>query len=136
MFSKIHDPDFYDQLYTRTGRRDKYSYIAGRFGYASDCFSTNEHEIHRLRRKALSPMFSVKKIDEFEPVIVEKVEKFCQKIAAYEDGQVLPLDRALMALTTDVITEYAKTSRFIERNISPIFEPVSILFQTELLLTP
>jgi cytochrome P450 len=103
----IDDPEYYEQLYNRTGRRNKYSYFSGRFGYASDSFSTIDHDTHRLRRKAMSPMFSVKKIDEFQPIIRDKVGKLCGKIAQYQDGQVLPLSRALMALTTDIITEYA-----------------------------
>lgn len=103
----IDDPEYHEQLYSRAGRRDKYSYFSGRFGYASDSFSTVSHDLHRLRRKALSPMFSVKKIEDFQPIIREKVEKLCQKITQYQDGQVLPLSRALMALTTDIITEYA-----------------------------
>jgi cytochrome P450 len=61
-----------------------------------------------MRRKALSPFFSDKKITEFQPVIRSKVNKLCQKLAEYQqDGRVLPLDRAWMALTTDTITEYA-----------------------------
>ncbi|KAL2072092.1 hypothetical protein VTL71DRAFT_11435 [Oculimacula yallundae] len=103
----IDDPDFYEQLYNRDGKRDKSAYFAGRFGYASDSFSTIDHDTHRMRRKAMSPMFSVKKIEEFQPVILEKVEKFCRKVARYQDGQVLPLSRALTALTTDIITEYS-----------------------------
>ncbi|KAG4435065.1 hypothetical protein IFR05_009455 [Cadophora sp. M221] len=103
----IDDPDYYEQLYNRAGKRDKSLYFAGRFGYASDSFSTTDHERHRLRRKAMSPMFSVKKIEDFQPVILAKVEKFCRKVERYQDGQVLPLSRALMALTTDIITEYS-----------------------------
>ena len=53
-------------------------------------------------------MFSAKRISEFQPVIREKTEKFCQKLSEYQDdGRVLPLHRALMALSTDIITEYA-----------------------------
>ncbi|CZS92511.1 hypothetical protein WAI453_006722 [Rhynchosporium graminicola] len=103
----IDDPDFYEQLYNRDGKRDKSAYFAGRFGYASDSFSTIGHDRHRMRRKAMGPMFSVKKIEEFQPVILAKVEKFCRKVARYQDGQVLPLSRALTALTTDIITEYS-----------------------------
>jgi len=103
----IDDPEYHEQLYSRAGRRDKYSYFSGRFGYASDTFSAVNHDLHRLRRKALSPMFSVKKIEDFQPIIREKVEKLCRKIAQYQDGQVLPLSRAVMALTTDIITEYS-----------------------------
>ncbi|KAH7378902.1 cytochrome P450 family protein [Cadophora sp. MPI-SDFR-AT-0126] len=103
----IDDPDFYEQLYNRARKRDKYFYFSGRFSYASDSFSTTDHERYRLRRKAMSPMFSVKKIEDFQPVILAKVEKFCRKVVRYQDRQVLPLSRALTALTIDIITEYA-----------------------------
>jgi cytochrome P450 len=104
----VNDPEFYDTLYARSGRRDKYWYFSGRFGYASDSFSTIDHDVHRMRRKALSPMFSVKRISDFQPVIREKTRKLCEKFAIYQkDGQVLQLDHAWMALTTDIITEYA-----------------------------
>lgn len=104
----VNDPEFFDILYARDGRRDKYAYFSGRFGYASDTFSTWQHELHHQRRKALSPFFSVKSIKEFQPVIRAKVDKLCTKLSAYvDDGRVLHLNRAWMALTTDVITEYA-----------------------------
>ncbi|TPX25955.1 hypothetical protein DIZ76_011413 [Coccidioides immitis] len=107
--SELHvdDPEFYEQLYSRNGRRDKYAYFSGRFGYASDCFSTIHHDLHRLRRKPLGPMFSTQKISEFQPVIRAKVDKLCQKLSEYSDGKVITLNRAWMALTTDIITEYA-----------------------------
>lgn len=117
----INDPDFYEHLYCRSGRRDKYSYFSGRFGYASDCFSTIHHDLHRLRRRPLSPMFSTKKIAEFQPVIREKVEKFCQKISQYQDGRVVRLNRAWMALTTDIITEYAFAKSYDQLD-SPDFQ--------------
>lgn len=118
----IDDPGYYETLYSRAGRRDKYAYFSGRFGYASDCFSTINHDLHRLRRKALSPMFSVKKIEEFQPVIKEKVEKLCRKITVYlQDGQVLPLSRAWMALTTDIITEYSFAKSYDQLD-SPNFQ--------------
>jgi hypothetical protein len=67
-------------------------------------------------------MFSVKKIDEFQPVIKEKVEKLCRKVALYlQDGQVLPLSRAWMALTTDVITEYSFAKSYDQLD-SPNFQ--------------
>lgn len=106
----IDDSDYYEQLYARgTGRRNKYSYFAGRFGYASDWFSTVDHDLHRQRRKAISPFFSVANIADFQPVIHAKVAKLCARLAAdaANKGSVVCLSRARMALTTDVITEYA-----------------------------
>lgn len=66
-------------------------------------------------------MFSVKRISEFQPVIQEKVEKLCQKISQYQDGQILPLSRAWMALTTDIITEYAFAKSYDQLD-SPDFQ--------------
>jgi cytochrome P450 len=64
--------------------------------------------VHRLRRKALSPFFSDRRISEFQPVIRKKVAKLCDKLKEYgREGRVVPLNRAWMALTTDIITEYA-----------------------------
>jgi hypothetical protein len=106
----IDDPDYYDVLYARgTGRRNKYSYFSGRFGYASDTFSTADHDLHRSRRKAISPFFSVAKIADFQPVIAAKVDKLCKTLDGYaaNKGAVVALSRAWMALTTDIITEYA-----------------------------
>lgn len=118
----INDPDFFDILYARDGRRHKYSYFSGRFGYASDTFSTWQHELHYQRRKALSPFFSLKSIREFEPVIRAKVDKLCAKLSAsVDDGRVLHLNRAWMALTTDVITEYAFAKSYDQLD-SPDFQ--------------
>ncbi|KAF1982274.1 cytochrome P450 [Aulographum hederae CBS 113979] len=122
--SEVHidDPEFYGTIYERVGRRDKSTYFAGRFGYAPECFSTVEHDLHRMRRKALSPMFSVKRITEFETMIREKTDRLCSKLTEYQrDGRVLPMDRAWMALTTDIITEYAFAKSYDQLE-SPNFE--------------
>jgi len=104
----IHDPDYFDQLYARSGRRDKYSYISSRFGYPNDAFFTAPHDLHKVRRKAISPFFSSAKISEFHPVILSKIDKLCRKIYLHQEyGQVLPLSKCWFALTTDIITEYA-----------------------------
>lgn len=104
----VDDPDYYATLYERAGRRDRYTYFAGRFGYAGDLFSTIPHDLHRNRRKSLAPFFSNKRISDFQSVIRSKVDKLCSAFQGYEEGdQVVNLRRAWMALTTDVITEYS-----------------------------
>lgn len=53
-------------------------------------------------------MFSAKRISEFQPVIRTMVDKLSSKLDDFkESGAVLSLDKAFMALTTDIITEYA-----------------------------
>lgn len=109
-------------LYARDGRRNKYDYFSGRFGYASDSFSTIQHELHQSRRKPLSPFFSAKRIVDFQPVIRAKVEKLSRTLVDYaSDGRVLPLSRAFMALTTDIITEYAFAKSYDQLD-SPDFQ--------------
>ncbi|KUL84200.1 hypothetical protein ZTR_06934 [Talaromyces verruculosus] len=118
----INDPEFFDILYARDGRRHKYDYFSGRFGYARDTFSTWQHELHHQRRKALSPYFSDKSIREFQPAIRAKVDKLRTKLSTYvDDGRVLHLNRAWMALTTDIITEYA-FARSYDQLDSPDFQ--------------
>ncbi|KAL2019048.1 hypothetical protein VTK56DRAFT_10152 [Thermocarpiscus australiensis] len=100
----IDDPDYYDVLYARgTGGRNKYAYFSGRFGYA-----------HRQRRKAISPFFSVAKVADFQTGIRAKVDKLCQKLDGYvaNESAVVRLNRAWMALTTDIITECTFASSY------------------------
>lgn len=55
-------------------------------------------------------MFSKRSIVDFQPVIREKLEILCDKIAKYAEGgreQVLCLNYALSAWAGDLITEYA-----------------------------
>ncbi|KAI2015657.1 hypothetical protein LOY97_005520 [Ophidiomyces ophidiicola] len=66
-------------------------------------------------------MFSAQKIAEFQPAIREKVEKLCQKLSEYRDGKPVPLNRAWMALTTDIITEYAFANSYDQLD-SPNFQ--------------
>ena len=67
-------------------------------------------------------MFSAKRITEFQSVIRDKVDKLCSKLAEYEhDGRVLPISRAWMALTTDIITEYAFAKSYDQLD-SPNFQ--------------
>ncbi|KAH8655801.1 putative benzoate 4-monooxygenase cytochrome P450 [Xylariales sp. PMI_506] len=103
----IDDPMYFDTLYSRAGRRNKYEYMSGRFGFASDTFSTTDHELHRMRRAAISPFFSASNIATFQPVIRAKVNSLCKILTEFTgEGRVLRLDYAWMAMTTDIITEY------------------------------
>ena len=53
-------------------------------------------------------MFSGARIAQFQPVIRSMVDKLCSKFDEFKkSGEVIMLDRALMALTTDIITEYS-----------------------------
>lgn len=54
----IQDSDFYEELYSRVARRDKYEHDAGRLGNNTSIFTTSDHNLHALRRSCLNAMFS------------------------------------------------------------------------------
>lgn len=105
----ILDSDYFDELYA--GKRDKYKWWTKLGGADGSSFATVSHEHHRQRKGAIAPFFSKRSITQLEPVIAEKVDKLSarfDKIA--ENGEVVRLDVALMALTIDIICDYAFAS--------------------------
>jgi hypothetical protein len=63
-----------------------------------------------IQRGVLNPRFSKRSIVDFQPVICEKLESLCDKIAKYAEGngeQVLCLNYAWSAWAGDLITEDA-----------------------------
>jgi cytochrome P450 len=103
----IQDSEFYDTLYTRAGRVDKYDWMAGRFGCDTSVFTTGPDELHRIRRGALSPLFSRQRIVDLQDVIREKLIIFVDRVREFRmEGKILPINRAFMALTGEVVMEY------------------------------
>lgn len=104
----IEDSAYFDELYTKSGRLDKYDWMSGRFGNSGSVFTTAPEDLHKIRRAPLNPMFSRKKIVDFQPVIREKVTKLCQKITVFHnEDREFNFGAACQAFTGDVITEYA-----------------------------
>ncbi|KAI9038276.1 uncharacterized protein KD926_010932 [Aspergillus affinis] len=83
----IHDPDYFDQVYHQTnGRTNKPPHVAGAFGAYPAIIGTQAHEVHRVRRSAVSPFFS---------------KKNCG------NGDVLNMKYMFGAVTLDIINDYA-----------------------------
>ncbi|KIW42127.1 uncharacterized protein PV06_05711 [Exophiala oligosperma] len=103
----IQDSEFYDTLYTKAGRVDKYDWMAGRFGCDTSVFTTGPDEVHRVRRGALNPFFSRARILDLQDIIRQKLDVLLARIREFQkDGRVLRLNRAFMAFTGDVVMEY------------------------------
>ena len=104
------DPDFYHELYgVGTSKKlDKYEPWVQLAGTPQATFSTVSHDVHRIRRGALNPFFSKRSVHLLETNIRDRVEKlarrFCQLCAS---GEIVRLDVAFMALTMDIISDYA-----------------------------
>jgi len=52
----VQDSSFWDTLYARNPKADKYAWMNGRFGNEASIFTTSDQALHRLRRSALNPM--------------------------------------------------------------------------------
>ncbi|KAI8255712.1 Exopolygalacturonase X-1 [Colletotrichum sp. SAR 10_98] len=104
----IIDPEFYDELYSSNRKSDKYRWWTNLAGADGSSFSTVPHDLHRLRRGALNPFFSVRSVTQLEPLIRSKVEKLSARFGDIaQTGEVVRLDAAFMALTMDIICDYA-----------------------------
>ena len=103
----MEDSQYFDELYSRSARYDKYEWMTGRFGANTMTFTTAKSDLHAIRRAPLNPMFSKRSIAKFEPVIRDKVKLMCKGIAATKQtGDILVLSNAFNAFAGDVITEY------------------------------
>ncbi|KAL6249853.1 hypothetical protein RBB50_003709 [Rhinocladiella similis] len=117
------DPDYFEELYVKSGKLDKYPPFSARFGTDDTFFTASSHEYHRRLRNSVAPFFSRRKITDFQPVIQDKLTKLCSKVAADYAGtdRVLPLHRAWTALTGDVVTEFCFAKAYNHLD-SPDFE--------------
>lgn len=103
----ILDSDYFEELYVKSGKLDKYPPFAARFGTDDTFFTATFHEDHRHLRGAVAPFFSKRKIMDFQPVIRARLKKLCSKIEDYAGtDRVLPLHRAWTAYAGDVVTEF------------------------------
>lgn len=101
------DSEFYDDVYGRK-RLDKDPTWCNTAAARSGVLTTISHNLHQTRRSVLNPFFSKRSILSLESLIQAKVDKlsFRLKQMAGTDKS-FGFDVAFMALTSDIITEYA-----------------------------
>jgi hypothetical protein len=105
----INDAEYYDEIYGSTAKkRDKYGPWVALAGTPGSIFATVGHDKHKLRRGPLNPFFSKKAVVDLEPVVKAKVDLLAKRFkTAQKTGEVVRVDAAYMALTMDVICQYA-----------------------------
>ncbi|USW59770.1 Putative cytochrome P450 [Septoria linicola] len=103
----IQDPDYIDEIFPGPGRkRDKETYYDA--GSRESIFMTRDHELHRIRRAALAPYFSMTRIRHLQPGIEAVIRNLMSRLDECRLCRIpLPASRAFAALTNDIITEYA-----------------------------
>lgn len=101
---------FYYDLYAGPSRpRDKWHVYAWQFGANDSAFSTIDHSLHKVRRAALSPFFSVASVKRLQGVVEERIDAVLRHLAEHARSSTEPLDMELVfaAFTNDAINEYA-----------------------------
>ncbi|THY33597.1 hypothetical protein D6D01_02197 [Aureobasidium pullulans] len=102
----IRDSEYYSKIYaggTRKIEKDA-STVAG-FSVPSSVAATIDHRLHRARRGYMNPYFAKRAIAELAPMIKERVSKLNSRLhEALETKRHVSLDRALAAMTADIIT--------------------------------
>ncbi|KAK8062764.1 hypothetical protein PG997_014861 [Apiospora hydei] len=108
--SEVHcaDYSFADEIYAVGGRkRDKpiHENRGSTIEYAG--FATSDHDLHRIRRAALSKFFSRAQIGRLEPEIQVLVQRLCDKLLL-ESGKGEPIDVTMSysCFTSDTISDY------------------------------
>lgn len=105
----VNDPDFYEELYAAGGKkRNKYAWAVRLFVQTDGSLATIDHDLHRLRRAAISPFFSKTNVRKLEPIIQSKVSKLMGRMYQLEQTRE-PVNLNIMysAFTSDIILEYA-----------------------------
>ncbi|KAF2013468.1 cytochrome P450 [Aaosphaeria arxii CBS 175.79] len=124
----ISDPDFYDTIYASSAaprRTDKDPYYTKFIGLDLCVFSTIHHDLHRQRRSALNPYFSMANVRRLQPVIQERLRVMLRRMGEFKDtDHVLNVSCLFSALGNDVVNIYS-FARCDYRLESPNFDPSS-----------
>ena len=100
---------FVPELMPAVGRRrDKYHRLLRVLGRTQATAGTKDHDLHRLRRAALSRIFSKESVRRLEPIITAKVEKLLDRLEGFQKtGKPIDLEPMFGAFTNDIVSEYA-----------------------------
>ncbi|RAL13759.1 cytochrome P450 [Aspergillus homomorphus CBS 101889] len=103
----IRDPDYYDTLYSGPGtHRNKdagFSFIA----FPKSLFSTEEHELHRDRRRVLGQFLKKNAIQQIEPAIHANIELLGRHFSSLVGStKSLELHTAFECFTADTLSQY------------------------------
>lgn len=83
------------------------------FGTPDTHFTTNSHDLHRLRRTPLAQSFSKRAVLGISGTVEERITKLCSRLQEYRTRRKpMPLGLGYVALTVDIISSYALADCF------------------------
>ncbi|RLL95402.1 hypothetical protein CFD26_102729 [Aspergillus turcosus] len=104
----IKDPEYYDEIYASSLRqREKDPVLVRQFDLDGSSFASIDPETHRQRRAPVEKYFSKRAIEKMEGLIHDTLDRLVYHFKeAHASHQVVSLDAAFAALTSDVIYKY------------------------------
>ncbi|KAL1642563.1 hypothetical protein SLS58_005331 [Diplodia intermedia] len=105
----IQDSSYHEYFYSPSRPVDKPYYLRDRFSNPSSANSSPEHAFHRMRRGALNPSFSKRKVAEYGPQLQMLLDKILARLESeYKGtGRVLNMTKMWGCLASDVIVGFA-----------------------------
>lgn len=105
------DPYFTDEIYAGPGRiRDKWQHqlnTGGAGPVSVTGFSTVNHEVHRMRKGALSKYFSRQQMLKLEGEVKEFAQMTVDKMLRYAGREPFDVKEAFNCFTADIMSQYA-----------------------------
>ncbi|KAI1811100.1 cytochrome P450 [Poronia punctata] len=108
----ISDPSFFETLYSRDGRWDKYDWTYDAFGADLSIICALDHYVHRRRRGPLETFLSKANVSHKQDIVAKPVSKLCRRLDHLVDSNRgtgsarLKLAPAISSFTRDVATEF------------------------------
>ena len=104
----INDPEYASTHFSSREKRDKHENHKWMLGIPMSSIFTVDHDLHKVRRSALTSMFSKRSITAFEPILRQFIRKMCSRLEEFKNQhEVVDLRLLFTCLATDVITEYS-----------------------------
>ncbi|XXG98776.1 hypothetical protein Hte_005106 [Hypoxylon texense] len=128
----VSDPEFYEAIYTREGRWDKYAWTYDAFGAPLSTICAVDHNVHKHRRAAVNPFFSKFRVAINSDIVQRLVDKLCSRFDEFADDSNtarLSLSAAISALTRDVSTEFILGKSYNNLGVKNFNAEIAAIFQ-------
>jgi cytochrome P450 len=111
----VHDADYFETIYASgtNHKRDRCSWFlhAGSKTWAGATLDTLDHDLHKMRRNAISPFFSKRSVQALEGLVVNNTKKLLSRLHGElgkkgPDAGIVNLNNAYAGFTMDIISEY------------------------------
>ncbi|TVY63358.1 Cytochrome P450 monooxygenase yanH [Fusarium oxysporum f. sp. cubense] len=103
----ISDSSLYKVIYSQVNPFPKEQAFYDTFESHHTVFSETDAQLHKQRRKLLSPLFSKSGVSKLEPLILEKVEETKAKVKRISQDGLINVWPAFRCMTVDIISEFS-----------------------------